>query len=120
MPKWQKYLLAKASKKSHNSQYTPRPDSIWKKIIRDVREFYRILFRLRFHYLDYKDTKGALNCVRIYLKELGISVSEPTMAMFTFFHQTHNALAISDCEDPFLILENFTSESKFKFLSHSV
>lgn len=59
IPKWQKYLEMKSQRAHKNVSAKPRADTIWKKIIRDLREFYRILFRVRFHYLDYKDHIGA-------------------------------------------------------------
>jgi len=57
--KWKKYLKFKSERGAMLS-CRPRPDTIWKKIFRDVREFYRILFRQRFHHLDYNTKKDAL------------------------------------------------------------
>jgi hypothetical protein len=61
LPKWQNYLSFKSEKTNKYSNEKSRTDTIWKKIIRDVREFFRALFRMRFHYLDYKDNIGAKN-----------------------------------------------------------
>lgn len=58
VPKWKQYLTFK-SERGVSTTIKPRPDTVWKKILRDVREFFRILFRKRFHYLDYKETEGA-------------------------------------------------------------
>ena len=58
LPKWKKYLQFKSERGITNTNKA-RPDTLWKKILRDVREFFRILFRKRFHYLDFKDFKGA-------------------------------------------------------------
>lgn len=60
LPKWKEYLQFKSERGMTNTNKA-RPDTLWKKILRDVREFYRILFRKRFHYLDFKDFKGATN-----------------------------------------------------------
>mmetsp|Transcript_20051 Transcript_20051/g.17740 ORF Transcript_20051/g.17740 Transcript_20051/m.17740 type:complete len:135 (+) Transcript_20051:228-632(+) len=58
LPKWKEYLRVKAEGKVANTP-KPRSDTVWKKMLRDVREFFRILFRCRFHYLEYKDDEGA-------------------------------------------------------------
>lgn len=54
IPKWINYLTKKMISTNRESYMTPRDDTIWKKIFRDCREFYRTLFKARFHNLDYK------------------------------------------------------------------
>ena len=70
IPKWIKYLQLK-SERSIDTQVKPRPDTLWKKILRDVREFFRILFRLRFHHLEFKDVEGAALWIQTLFDELG-------------------------------------------------
>lgn len=91
--KWVYYLKKKIdSSEARESGLAPRDDTIWKKIFRDWREFYRILFKLRFHPLDYKSPKEADKCTIIILKELGIETGhlEPyeIRKYFYFLHQT--------------------------------
>jgi len=57
LPKWKIYLKEKAERRVAKS-LLPRSDTIWKKILRDLREFYRLLFRNRFHHLEFKDEEG--------------------------------------------------------------
>lgn len=58
IPRWKEYLKQK-SDRGISKTHAARPDTIWKKILRDVREFFRILFRKRFHYLEFQDVDGA-------------------------------------------------------------
>lgn len=60
IPQWVKYLKKKmVSNEEKETGITPRDDTIWKKIFRDLREFFRILFKARFHPLDYKSCEQA-------------------------------------------------------------
>jgi magnesium-transporting ATPase (P-type) len=58
LPKWKEYLRYKSERGVANTPKA-RSDTIWKKMLRDVREFFRILFRNRFHYLDFKNQADA-------------------------------------------------------------
>uniref|UniRef100_A0A7S3NEZ9 Uncharacterized protein n=1 Tax=Euplotes harpa TaxID=151035 RepID=A0A7S3NEZ9_9SPIT len=104
---------------------------MWKKILRDVREFFRILFRHRFHHLEFKDREGAISCAQHLLDELGIYHSERLMEdynIFCFMHQTHRYTAsklfiISNANrkfSPFEILENYNENNLKVFLKHPV
>lgn len=93
IPKWVEYLKKKMkSKEDKESHAVPREDTIWKKIFRDCREFYRILFKLRFHPLDYRSCEQADACSKILLSELGIDTSHlkpyDLRKVFYYFHQT--------------------------------
>ncbi|CAI2386473.1 unnamed protein product [Moneuplotes crassus] len=128
IPRWRKYLTMKSIKTDRNKRDKSRSDTIWKKVVRDVREFYRILFRMRFHYLDYKDQKGATRCMEILFEELGIPIEREyfdNMALFVFLHQTHKTTGYRlfknlDNEgesSPFEAIENFNSITKKIFMS---
>ena len=93
MVKWTQYLRKKMNdNEGKETGVTPRDDTVWMKIFRDLREFYRILFKLRFHLLDYKTCEQADKCVIVLLNELGIETVhlEPytVRKIFYFFHQT--------------------------------
>lgn len=130
IPKWQKYLHFKALRLASENAANPRTDTIWKKILRDVREFYRILFRARFHYLDFKDRKGALKCVEILFEELGILLPDEykkDIKLFAFIHQSHKLTnqRIFDIESamevsPFEVIEKFNEGSRKSFMSDKV
>ena len=76
IPQWIKYLQKKmANKEEQDSGISPRDDTIWKKIFRDLREFFRILFKARFHPLDYKSWEQADSWCKVLLEELGIETN---------------------------------------------
>lgn len=131
VPKWQQYLSFKSAKADNSKIIQPRGDTIWKKILRDVREFYRILFRVRFHYLDFKDRKGALKCTEILFEELGIPLEEEykeDMKLFTYLHQSHrltNQKLVKNEDSfngvsPFEVIEKFNDSSRKTFMSDTV
>ena len=112
LPRWIKHLKLK-SERSINTQQKPRPDTLWKKILRDVREFFRILFRVRFHFLDYRDAKGAALWVQVLFNELGIPLTEEEINdhnLFKFVHQCHKSTL-----DPFKKAHNWPYDAIEKF-----
>ena len=83
---------------------------------------------MRFHYLDYKDVKGATKCVEILFEELGIPIEDEyknDTALFTFLHQTHKITGkklFKGSEEnyessPFEAIDNFNSLTKKIFMS---
>eukprot|EP00345_Euplotes_harpa_P004508 CAMPEP_0168332646 /NCGR_PEP_ID=MMETSP0213-20121227/9088_1 /TAXON_ID=151035 /ORGANISM="Euplotes harpa, Strain FSP1.4" /LENGTH=324 /DNA_ID=CAMNT_0008336723 /DNA_START=263 /DNA_END=1238 /DNA_ORIENTATION=- len=93
VPQWTKYLKKKMlNNEDKETGITPRDDTIWKKIFRDLREFFRILFKARFHPLDYKSCEQADGCTKILLEEIGVVTSNikpyELRKIFYFFHQT--------------------------------
>ena len=107
----------------------PRYDTMWKKILRDVREFFRILFRNRFHSLEFKDSQDALNCVRILFDELGIKYFESDLKdfkIFWYFHQTHKYTAsklfvtrrLRPTFSPYETIEIYNEINLTRFLKH--
>jgi hypothetical protein len=93
IPQWVAYLKRKMDASEGESANTGlREDTVWKKIFRDLREFFRILFRQRFHPLDYKTCKQADRCTTVLLNELGVSTDHLTSyevrKAFYFMHQT--------------------------------
>lgn len=128
IPRWQKYLSLKIQR-GLNWNEKPRKDTLWKKIIRDVREFFRILFRNRFHYLDYKSTKTAKKWVKIFFDELGFDIGPKyinNMKLFTFLHQTHRSKSMTMFksnsweESPFDIIEKYNEMTRKLFMTDLV
>jgi hypothetical protein len=125
IPKWKKYLKYK-SEKIGPANVVPRNDTVWKKILRDVREFFRILFRVRFHPLEFKDTEGAKICTSILFEELGIPIEEMETSrpcLFRFIHQCHKAKAYvfeneSDNESPYQAIEKYSENFRKIFMKH--
>ena len=65
LSQWVDYLKKKFVNEDKETGITPRSDTVWKKIFRDLREFFRILFKSRFHPLDYK-LKTYLSLILFY------------------------------------------------------
>jgi hypothetical protein len=127
--KWINYLSKKMQANKRESYMTPRDDTIWKKIFRDCREFYRTLFKARFHTLEYRACEEADKCSLIMLDELGIDASHLTpyevRKIFYYFHQTrlhsslHYAFPMTSPETETYavdVIENYKDSSKILFL----
>ena len=102
---------------------------MWKKILRDAREFFRILFRNRFHALEFKYSQDALNWIKILYDNLGIRYSEndfKDFRIFWYFHQTHRYTAsklfvtrrVKQTFTPFEMIENYNEINLLRFLKH--
>lgn len=131
IPKWKKYLTHKGDHCTVKNNNVPRPDTIWKKILRDVREFYRILFRARFHHLDYQTQRGAISWTKILLKDLGIEASTEGIdhcKMFRYLHQTHlekcrrifGSIFKPEESSPFEVIETYNEETRENFMKNPV
>ena len=92
LSQWADYLKKKFVNEDKETGITPRSDTVWKKIFRDLREFFRILFKSRFHPLDYKTGEQADKWCIVLLNELGIETDHlnkyQIRKIFYFFHQT--------------------------------
>ena len=78
-------------KENASKNFGLRSDAVWKKLFRDCREFFRILFKHRFHRMDYKSYLEKLNCIKVMSNELGLPIfsEENLIFSFNFFHQIH-------------------------------
>ena len=121
IPKWKHYLKIK-SERHVESEIKARADTIWKKILRDVREFYRILFRNRFHHLEYKDSEGAFTCLKTMFEEVGIDIKGKNvnnLKLFRFVHQTHKSKlhGVEDQASPFEVIEKYNEYYRRLFMT---
>ena len=121
IPKWKNYLQFK-SERGYSIAPRARSDTLWKKILRDVREFFRILFRKRFHYLEFKDFKGASNWIKVLFEELGIEISEESsdLKLFRFIHQTHKSkfdYVDNNDDSPYEVIEKYNEHYRELFMT---
>lgn len=126
VPKWKSYLEAKTVRRENDARLKPRNDTLWKKMVRDTREFFRILFRKRFEAVNQKCSDQALACIKILFDELGINITkneEKDFELYKFLHQTHFHTTASLFEthqteqgisSPFGIMDRY-NEDNFKF-----
>lgn len=91
IPEWQQYLVDKKDKENSSKGKVIRSDAVWKKIMRDCREFYRILFKNRFHRMDYHQNEDKVKCIRSLTLELGFPhfKNDNLIYSYNFFHQIH-------------------------------
>lgn len=64
---------------------------LWIKVFRDMRDFYRIIFKSRFHRSEKREDTNRDVLVKIFLEELGITeISQiNTVAVFDFLYKAH-------------------------------
>lgn len=91
IPEWEEYLAEKRDKENSSRSKLVRSDAVWKKVMRDCREFFRILFKNRFHKMDYQEHDEKAKCIQTLLQELGFPnfPKEVLIYSFNFFHQIH-------------------------------
>mmetsp|Transcript_4693 Transcript_4693/g.5398 ORF Transcript_4693/g.5398 Transcript_4693/m.5398 type:complete len:229 (-) Transcript_4693:40-726(-) len=125
IPKWIKYITSKTERREADPTKKPRADTFKKKVLRDMREFYRILFRKRFHLSEYRTLEGVKDCLHTFFKELGLNPSHEDLNdihLFRYVHQTHLYTSIkilqkgSTMDDsPFKAIEKY-NDSRFRTL----
>jgi hypothetical protein len=66
-------------------------DIAWIKLLKDIRLFYRLLFRTRFHRLDKREQRYNIRITKILLNELQIAYPEDydISIIYDFFFQVH-------------------------------
>ncbi|CAI2374145.1 unnamed protein product [Moneuplotes crassus] len=126
IPEWQSYLIEKRDKENVSKHFCLRSDAVWKKLFRDCREFFRILFKHRFHRMDYQTCEAKLSCIKILTEELGFPLfaDDNLIFFFQFFHQIHlsekNKAKYKDIltENPIGVeaLNRYTNQSRTLFL----
>ena len=129
LPKWVSYMKSKIERREGDAKKKPRTDTFRKKILRDMREFYRTLFRRRFHLSEYKTIEDIKTWLRTLFDELGISLGPNDLndfQLFRYVHQTHqyttrkivrhrNGLSL---DSPFMVIERYNENNLKKFLMH--
>lgn len=125
-PEWQEYLVDKRNKENSSKYTGVRSDAVWKKIMRDWREFFRIMFKHRFHRMDYQDHDQKMKCITTLISELGFPVFEEDNVIysFNFLHQIHLSeknkakygRILSEHSCGFDALNRYTNENRTMFL----
>lgn len=92
LPNWLENLTKKAQSEKLKGMKIPRKDALWKRVLRDIRDFYRILFRKRFYSYNYRNEGLQMACLNTILKEMSFPLPKDLKEyrfLFTFVHQTH-------------------------------
>lgn len=122
-------MTSKTERREGDAKKKPRRDTFRKKILRDMREFYRILFRKRFHISEYKSVPDIQKCLRVFFDELGLPLSEEELndyQLFRYVHQTHQyttkkikpSKEALHGDSPFKVSEKYNDSNFKKFMKH--
>ena len=89
-----------------------------------MREFFRILFRVRFHFLDYGNARGAAMWVQVLFSELGIPLTDEEIKdhnLFRFVHQCHK-LTLTNFDrtqhSPYDVIEKYNELHRKLFMTN--
>lgn len=121
-------MALKNRRKEADPSNKRRADTYKKKILRDMREFYRILFRKRFHLSEYKTHEGIRECLTTFFTELGLTITESDLQdyqLFRYVHQTHQCTTsklvskeTEAKESPFITVERYNDSRYQDFLAN--
>lgn len=122
-------MKSKTERREGDARKKPRTDTFRKKILRDMREFYRTLFRKRFHLSEFKTIEGIKSCLQTFFDELGINLSESDLndyQLFRYVHQTHQYTTMKMLSDegdvnrnsPFKVIEKYNENNLKRFMKH--
>jgi hypothetical protein len=90
LPKWTSILASKTQREGEPlGQVTE--EYVWIKVLRDMRDFYRIIFKSRFHRSEKREDSNRDVLVKIFLEELGITdiTHMNSVATFDFLYKAH-------------------------------
>ena len=91
IPQW-RFTLDKISMKQRELYISQRKSNfLWIEFFKDLRNFYRLMFRLRFHRSDKRSDDNSSMIVESILKEIGISIVgyNNFEDAFQFFYKVH-------------------------------
>lgn len=128
---WKEYLIKKNIEDTNSRTKIPRKDALWKRVLRDIRDFYRILFRNRFYSYNYRNKHYQKECIKIFLKELGLPLPKSSVEythLFTFIHQTHrlkrDGTSINRYEEiyenPYCAIDCYNTKTRRIFISNPI
>lgn len=129
IPKWKSYMTAKTKRRENFAKLKPRNDTLWKKMVRDMREFFRTLFRKRFDLTGIRNASDALNLMKTMFDELGLHLTKDEAndsRLYEFIHQTHEHTSKRLFRSkkhrventPFGIIEHYNENHLTEFMKH--
>ena len=128
LPQW-RFTLDKISMKQRELYISQRkPNFLWIEFFKDLRNFYRLMFRLRLDRSDKRSSDNSSMIVESILKEIGISIVGYNNFddAFQFFYKVHynQRKGIEDYSTPHLLMnsvfrvfDEYSEESRDTFLN---
>lgn len=107
-----------------------RSDTVWKKIMRDVREFFRILFRVQFWGIEISNAKTALKLMNTMFQDLGITLTNEESTdpeLFDYLTQYHCLKKLrmfirmkknESYDSVFRVIARYNEANMFKFMKN--
>ena len=128
LPSW-RYTLNKISMRQRELCINQkRPNFLWREFLKDLRNFYRLMFRLRFHRSDKRSDDNSSMIVETILKEIGISLKgyDNFEDAFQFFYKVHynQRKGVEDfvelptlLNSSFRVFESYSDENRDVFIN---
>lgn len=86
LPTWDKKLGNLSQREREVGQHQRGESYVWKQFLIDVQNFYRIVFKHRFHRLDKRNDENQEILASTILKELGIDYKGDLKKAFHYFY----------------------------------
>lgn len=128
LPQWVDWIQKKTSLEPEVAK-VPRKDALWKRVLRDIRDFYRIIFRSRFYSYNFRNRHHRRKWLKVFLNELGLPLptkSSEYSPLFTFVHQTHKAdkgmsgRREDSTKNPFWGIDHYNMKTKLALVTHPI
>lgn len=132
IPEWTRLLEEQRIKeKEENKHADNRTDTVGKKVMRDCRKFYRVLWKHRFGHVANMDDRVKQQCVKTLLIEIGINPKyvdlDPKRYILFFDRQSmptrgrvaRNEACLKDFP-PLAVLQGYSVTKRDNFLTHPV
>ena len=71
IPKWKQQLTKISAEKREAWLNHKGEEYVWLEIFKDIRKFYRLIFRVRFHRNDKRNDDNSMTLVKTFVKEMG-------------------------------------------------
>lgn len=120
LPKWSTILSNKTGREGEPiGQVTD--EYVWIKVLRDMRDFFRIIFKSRFHRSEKREDSNRDVLVKIFLEELGITDISfiNTASTFDFLYKAHYKARNTDEGKVFKEMVNETPMRIYYFYSEA-
>jgi hypothetical protein len=121
IPKWTDILKKKTFREGEPIGHVT-DEYIWIKVLRDMRDFYRMIFKSRFHRSEKREDSNRDILVKIFMEELGITGISMvnTIAIFDFLYKAHYKARNTDEGTKFREMINTTPMRIYYYYSESI
>ena len=121
VPKWTS-ILTKKTKREGEPIGQVTDEYLWIKVLRDMRDFFRIIFKSRFHRSEKREDSNRDLLVKIFLEEMGVSDISyiNSVSTFDFLYKAHYKARSTDEGKIFKDVINSTPMRIYYYYSETV